>query len=548
VIAPDAGAATAVLDEALPAIQALIDSLPFYVLLVDEDHGIVAANTAVERELANVAPPGLVGRSCPATVHSRGGGLPECPLEEALERASFVTREVREESSGRWFLSSIAPTRLRTRAGKVVCFHFAQDITAQKEDARLLGLRQEHDRAISAVLQQVQACLSAPLILEAIIDQILSFSWVGLGSSAAGFLVEGRELGMVARRNLDPEVQKSCAVVPLGKCLCGVAAESGRTIVSHQVNGGHQITRPGMPDHGHLVVPVKHAGRVLAVLNFYLPPKERKLEQSRVEMVENLAAISAAALHRLQMQAQLAQSDRLASLGFLASIISHEVRTPLNVLSINAQSLERKLRRQPSLEEHDRDGMLALVAGLRTEIQRMNHRIDELLLTVVRRQGPELRAVSVNEVVIDAAQFMEPEARERGVALELELAEALPAAQASVGKLRRVLLNIIQNAIQATPSGGRVALSTALVEGRVSLAVQDTGPGLPPELAGKDAKRVFQPFVSYRRDGTGLGLAICARLVEEMMGSIGVESQPGHGARFEVQLQPVKPGGGEDDQ
>ena len=127
--------------------------------------------------------------------------------------------------------------------------------------------------------------------------------------------------------------------------------------------------------------------------------------------------------------------------------------------------------------------------------------------------------------------------------VELSLAAPGPAHLAVAGNattLGQLFLNLLMNACQAQPEGGRVEVSSQVKEGRVVVAVEDRGPGISPEVAG----RLFEPFVSTR-GSTGLGLAVCHGIVREHGGEIRASNRPGGGARFEVEL-PLAARGGED--
>jgi signal transduction histidine kinase len=142
----------------------------------------------------------------------------------------------------------------------------------------------------------------------------------------------------------------------------------------------------------------------------------------------------------------------------------------------------------------------------------------------------------INRTVEDAIRFVEPKARGSRVAIARDLLAELPRACADEEALRQVMLNILVNAIEAMPDGGRVEVATRRRADGVVLRVRDTGPGLAEEIRD----RVFQPFVSTKREGTGLGLAISQRLTSEMDGEIVVSSEPGQGACFEVILPAIR--------
>lgn len=128
-------------------IRSVIDGLPFYVMLVDEDHCIVLANKALEKAIGKKAED-IKGGYCPSLVHGTDGPFPGCPLEEAVSRRGSVTRETYDARTQRWMLAAIYPTALETVAGKKVYYHTALDITEQKTTSEALGLSLERYRLI----------------------------------------------------------------------------------------------------------------------------------------------------------------------------------------------------------------------------------------------------------------------------------------------------------------------------------------------------------------------------------------------------------------
>ena len=253
------------------------------------------------------------------------------------------------------------------------------------------------------------------------------------------------------------------------------------------------------------------------------------LEQEVLKRTDELATL----YRRLaKLQTHHTRLERVAVAGEMASIVAHEIRTPLNALSINAQMITRLLRRS---DDRSRQRAQEVLGTLEAEIARINQLVEENLLAHVRRPCAKLAALDVNELLTDAARFMEPEARRGEVELTFEPRAELPMVRADEPKLRQVLLNIILNAVQAMPDGGEVTLSVHSQEERVVIRIRDNGPGIEG-LEPETLHEVFRPFVTTKEHGTGLGLAICARLVKEMGGTIDVQSRAGEGACFSISL------------
>jgi signal transduction histidine kinase len=231
-------------------------------------------------------------------------------------------------------------------------------------------------------------------------------------------------------------------------------------------------------------------------------------------------------LARVQRE-RLAQS-RLAFLGEIAANIAHEVRTPLSVLKTAAQLLARG--GMPPAEQR------ALATQAAAEVDRLNAVVTSLV-DLARPKAVHYRAEPVDPIVDRAVSFFQPLAAETGVDIRRVRGDGNPLVRASADQLYQVLLNLVQNAIQAMRGPGTLTLTTRRDEHGVMVEVEDTGPGFAPEVL----PRLFSPFVSTRSDGTGLGLALVKRMVEEHGGAVGAENRPGGGARVWVRL-PVQEG------
>jgi signal transduction histidine kinase len=235
---------------------------------------------------------------------------------------------------------------------------------------------------------------------------------------------------------------------------------------------------------------------------------------------------------KLRLERELAERERMASLGQMAANVSHNLRNPLSSM---------KTVLQVQLEDPDlpvnvrRDS--TLVVG---EIDRMSAKLTQLL----RYAKPSVGGQRVAAVALanQTAVLFRHDADTRNVRFEFERPTDEIYALASEEALNEILSNLIVNAIEAQAGGGRVRLSLSRYEGRLEIVVEDGGPGISPELRAK----IFQPYFTTKPTGTGLGLSIVARRVEEIGGTISCESpvRNGKGTRFRLML-PVAEGDGE---
>lgn len=235
---------------------------------------------------------------------------------------------------------------------------------------------------------------------------------------------------------------------------------------------------------------------------------------------------------KLRLERELAERERMASLGQMAANVSHNLRNPLSSM---------KTVLQVQLEDPDlpvnvrRDS--TLVVG---EIDRMSTKLTQLLRYAKASVGGQ--RVAAVALANQTAVLFRHDADTRNVRFEFERPTHEIYALASDEALNEILSNLIVNAIEAQTAGGRVRLSLSRYEGRLEIVVEDGGPGISPELRAK----IFQPYFTTKPSGTGLGLSIVARRVEEIGGTISCESpvRHGKGTRFRLML-PVAEGDGE---
>lgn len=243
----------------------------------------------------------------------------------------------------------------------------------------------------------------------------------------------------------------------------------------------------------------------------------------------------AAALIQVQVEtiaatrARLAQSEKLATLGQLATAIAHEVRNPLAVIRSAAQGIAETA---PAA-----DAATRRACGFITdEIDRLSSVVTSLL-AFARPPQLQPRTVAVPELLERAATLAREELDARAVRFVRDAAADLPALRGDPDLVCQVLLGLLSNGAEAAGAGGEVRLEARATGGRVELAVADSGPGVPPELR----ERVFEPFFTTRARGTGLGLAVARQIVEAHGGQIEVGERPGGGARFTIRMPAAGP-------
>jgi signal transduction histidine kinase len=264
------------------------------------------------------------------------------------------------------------------------------------------------------------------------------------------------------------------------------------------------------------------ATRRLAATGELVPPIPVR---SNDEIGELGAAFNAAAADLRRARDDLVAASKLAFVGELAAGMAHEIRTPLGILRSSAQMLGRSVSR----ESADRGELVEMIVG---EVDRLD-RVVTGLTDLARPRELVMQPTPLRELLARAVGFVEARAAEKGVRLERAFGEGPCVAHCDPDEIYQVALNLIVNALQMTPRGGTVVVRTRRRrDGVVGFEVADTGPGMSAERQAQ----IFTPFVSFREGGTGLGLATAQRTVLAHGGTITVESEPGHGAVFRVEL------------
>lgn len=231
-------------------------------------------------------------------------------------------------------------------------------------------------------------------------------------------------------------------------------------------------------------------------------------------------------IHELERsRADLIRASTLAALGELSAAMAHEIRTPIGILRSSAQMLAR----EPHLSDEGRE----LTSFIQSETERLNGLVSTLLDST-RTREPRLKPIDMNELVHFSVGLLSAQAEKKGVATAERLEAETATANCDAEQMTQVLLNLIQNALQILPRGGRVEVSCRIVGGRTEVDVADDGPGIEADALS----RVFEPFFTKRDGGIGLGLAVVNQIISAHGGTIVAGRSAMGGALFTISLPP----------
>jgi signal transduction histidine kinase len=276
------------------------------------------------------------------------------------------------------------------------------------------------------------------------------------------------------------------------------------------------------------VVAINHA-TLYTNLEDLVKKRTAELEKKTQELQKTMEELRTA-------QAQLIQSEKLASIGQLAAGVSHELNNPLAGILGYAQFMLEKIKKNEEAGEFTPENITQYINYLQT-IEHAAQRCKTIvanLLKFSRESKAEASLLDINQVLEDTFSFTQHQLEMNNIELIKRLGEGLPRVLGNEHQLEQVFTNLILNAKDAMANGGRLTVSTTAQDGYIYVSFADTGCGIPEDKLGK----IFDPFFTTKEvgEGTGLGLSVSYGIIREHKGKITVESQEGKGTTFKIIL------------
>jgi two-component system, sporulation sensor kinase E len=263
-------------------------------------------------------------------------------------------------------------------------------------------------------------------------------------------------------------------------------------------------------------------------LSFYLlPAPEPPDGQSEEQLLATL--IFHDITESCQDNEKTVETQRVTAITQLAAGVAHELGNPLNALGIHLQVLKRKLRNGDPQALHDAVEHFTDIAD--QELGRLDAIIKNFL-NAVRPTQLEMSLVNLQELLVSALGFLEPELQSKDIKISLDFPSIVPQINGDSGQLTQAFFNLIKNAMQAMPNGGSLHITCTVDDAFVHLCFADTGVG----LSRNDISHLLEPYYTTKPGGHGLGLLIVDRIVRSHGGDLSIDGKPGEGATFTISL------------
>jgi two-component system sensor kinase FixL len=255
-------------------------------------------------------------------------------------------------------------------------------------------------------------------------------------------------------------------------------------------------------------------------------PIELSVTEIAVDKEVHYAAFIRDISEKTRLQTQLVESERFAAIGSTAAKIGHELANPLNGMSLTIQLLEQRVNRIGGEAERQ---LSPTVKRLTAEISRLQKLVGEFG-AISRKEKYVFRPMNLIRLIEDIIELQSPHLSQNGIEIQSSLGADLPVMNMDGDKMKQALLNLIKNAGEAMPRGGKLSFAAVKAGNSVVIEITDTGEGIPVDI---DA---FQPFVTTKKEGTGIGLAVVRQIVIAHNGTISYHSKVGEGTTFRLEL------------
>ena len=319
--------------------------------------------------------------------------------------------------------------------------------------------------------------------------------------------------------------------LPLGKGIAGHVAASGETVNIPDAYEDPRFNpefdqKSGYRTKTILCMPLKNKdGKNVGVFQL-LNKSEGSFTYNDQGFIDALSVHAAIAIENARLAQEMIKSERLSSIGQMASAIIHDIKNPMGTIRVYAQVMKKKSGNEEATK---------LADEMIRQVDRLVGMLQEILDFSKGVSATNFEEVPLGDVMEGILMFLEKDLVKNNITLIKDLKYSGPLVM-DADKMTRVFYNIASNARDAMPEGGSLTVTTELVDGSVHFSFKDTGAGMPPEVKA----RIFEPFVTHgKKHGTGLGMAIVKKVIDDHQGKIEIDSEMGRGTTMRF-IIPVK--------
>jgi len=403
----------------------------------------------------------------------------------------------------------------------------------------------EKDRQGMHVLLSVSQMVAGNLSLDEVLQSAMAASSEALDAEACSILLQDPDTGELCFRLLKgdhTQPLRSVRVPADDRSIAGWVACHGQPLRLADAYEDPRFNRQydietGFRTRSVICSPLQAKGRQLGVIQILNRRDGNAFDERDLELSEAVASLIAVAIHNAEEHEARMKAERVATVGQTIAGLAHCVKNILNGVRAGSYIIDQNL---PDEEAS------AVARGWRM-VKRNLEFLSNIVLDMLsysKQRKPVARPCRINDLCQDVAALLEEQAKNRGVQLVTDLNPDLPEVQIDESGIRRCMINLVGNAIDACEQGaGQVAIETRLADSpdRFRVCIRDNGCGIEESKVQK----LFDPFFSTKGNkGTGLGLAVTRKIIEEHAGAIGVESEPGHGTAFILEI-PMRPDEGQ---
>ena len=423
---------------------------------------------------------------------------------------------------------------------------FYLTIIEQKRTEEEIRRSYDLQNVINSLMYLSLENISLEEMLKRALNYVLAIPWIVLESRGGIFLVgdDPKVLVLKAQNGLAVQIQKMCAQVPFGRCLCGRAALTRETQFAESVDDRHENSYEGILPHGHYCVPIVYDNNVLGVITLYLKAGHCRDQKEAIFLCTVANALAGVIVRKKaqddlkgktiklkEANDKLKELDRMKS-NFLSNI-SHELRTPLTSI----KGFTETLLREKNMEEKNRQEFMQIIQEETERLTRLINRLLNLSRVGIERLKLKKEKIDLIAEASEVINGFKSDVRLKGLTLKSDMPGSLLPINADPENFKEALSQLLDNSIRYTKNNGEIVVSLQDKGQEILVSVSDTGCGIPKD----ELPHIFDRFYKVEHPaeqvgGIGMGLALVKSIVEAHGGAVSVESEVGKGSKFSFTL------------